>query len=405
MIDKPRRLRGRAIRVSRVRVLLAVEDSDDLPHHVLGSGEIDGRRPTGLLDCVGSGVAWESAGDPQEVREKEVGLPTLRRGHEREAAGPGPAAARHALQGTLRTGRSYRAPSAASVRQRTNALAVHMKAGCAPWRGSVHSERRDRIDAGGAQGGNRRGEHARRDDDQQARGVRHGIEDMDDALRSARRRASPSGRSPAPRPGRRRPRDRCRPGGAIVTAPAPTTFLVVAPSAMRTPISFARCSTTYDRTLNRPDTVSTSASPPSTTVTQKAIRRMDVCIPAIDRMVLIAPKPGSTLVRRSSSAWRACSGSPRTRSVSDVPAALGTGRQVHAPEGEQVGHLETAPHIAHDADDRERARRAATVRPASPIAEPGGAPPARRRCDSARAGARRSRTRPRRPPPRCVPPA
>ena len=40
------------------------------------------------------------------------------------------------------------------------------------------------------------------------------------------------------------------------------TFLVVAPSAMRTPISFACCSTTYDSTLNRPDTVNTSASPP-----------------------------------------------------------------------------------------------------------------------------------------------
>ena len=79
----------------------------------------------------------------------------------------------------------------------------------------------------------------------------------------------------------------------------------------------------YDRTLNRPDSVSTSASPPSTTVTRKATRRMDVCIPAIDRMVWIAPRPGSMAVRRSSSAWRACSGSPRTRSVSDVPGFSG----------------------------------------------------------------------------------
>ena len=49
------------------------------------------------------------------------------------------------------------------------------------------------------------------------------------------------------------------------------------------------------------------------------------------------------LVRRSSSAWRACSGLPRTRSISDVSGAFGTGRQVHAAEGDQVAHRRPAP--------------------------------------------------------------
>ena len=40
---------------------------------------------------------------------------------------------------------------------------------------SVLSEGRDRIHAGGSQGGDRHGQHARCDDDQQARGVRRGI--------------------------------------------------------------------------------------------------------------------------------------------------------------------------------------------------------------------------------------
>jgi len=42
----------------------------------------------------------------------------------------------------------------------------------------------------------------------------------------------------------------------------------VAPSAMRTPISLVRCSTRYDSTLNRPESVSTSASPPRHIVDQ-----------------------------------------------------------------------------------------------------------------------------------------
>ena len=49
------------------------------------------------------------------------------------------------------------------------------------------------------------------------------------------------------------------------------TSQVVAPSAMRTPISLVRCSTRYDSTLNRPDSVSARASPPSATVNQNAI--------------------------------------------------------------------------------------------------------------------------------------
>ena len=69
----------------------------------------------------------------------------------------------------------------------------------------------------------------------------------------------------------------------------------VAPSATWTPMSFARCSTRYDSTLNRPDTVSTSASPPRTTATQNAIPRTYICARAMFRIVEIAPSPGSTL--------------------------------------------------------------------------------------------------------------
>src|SRR6188508_2564022 len=47
-----------------------------------------------------------------------------------------------------------------------------------------------------------------------------------------------------------------------VTAPA------VAPSAIRTPISFVRCTTRYDRTPKIPDIVSASAIEPSTTTIQ-----------------------------------------------------------------------------------------------------------------------------------------
>ena len=51
------------------------------------------------------------------------------------------------------------------------------------------------------------------------------------------------------------------------------TVGAVAPSAMRTPISLARCSTRYDSTLKSPDNVSASARPPSTSVVQNAICR------------------------------------------------------------------------------------------------------------------------------------
>jgi hypothetical protein len=50
---------------------------------------------------------------------------------------------------------------------------------------------------------------------------------------------------------------------------------------------------------------------------------MDVCILAIARIVVIEPSPGSVPVRRSANACRACSSSPRTRSISDVPACSG----------------------------------------------------------------------------------
>jgi hypothetical protein len=79
------------------------------------------------------------------------------------------------------------------------------------------------------------------------------------------------------------------------------TSLAVAPIAMRTPISFARCSTTYDRTLNRPDTVSTSASPASTTATQNAICSAYAGIPVSARRVMTLNRAGSMLERRSSS--------------------------------------------------------------------------------------------------------
>src|SRR4051812_19169285 len=52
-----------------------------------------------------------------------------------------------------------------------------------------------------------------------------------------------------------------------------------APSAIRTPISLVRRSTRYDNTLKRPDTVSSSASPPRISETQKAICRKNVSSP------------------------------------------------------------------------------------------------------------------------------
>ena len=75
------------------------------------------------------------------------------------------------------------------------------------------------------------------------------------------------------------------------------TFCDEAPSAIRTPISLVRCSTRYDSTLNSPDTVSNSASPPSISDTQKAICRKNVSSLASVRMVTIRPMFGSILVR------------------------------------------------------------------------------------------------------------
>ena len=145
---------------------------------------------------------------------------------------------------------------------------------------------------------------------------------------------------------------------------------------MRTPISFARCSTTYDSTLNRPDTVNTSASPPRTTVDPEGDLQQVGLHPGHRSQGHDAPNAGSTLVRRSSSAWRACSGSPRTRRISDVPGSRDRsgGTRPRTSRTFRTG----APRIAHDADDRQRARRAARIA-ATPIAEPRGAPPARRR--------------------------
>ena len=48
---------------------------------------------------------------------------------------------------------------------------------------------------------------------------------------------------------------------------------LVAPSAIRTPISLVRCSTRYESTLNSPDNVRRSASAPSTSVSQNGIPR------------------------------------------------------------------------------------------------------------------------------------
>ena len=48
---------------------------------------------------------------------------------------------------------------------------------------------------------------------------------------------------------------------------------LVAPSAIRTPISLVRCSTRYESTLNSPDNVRRSASAPSTSVSQNGIAR------------------------------------------------------------------------------------------------------------------------------------
>ena len=88
------------------------------------------------------------------------------------------------------------------------------------------------------------------------------------------------------------------------------TFCEVAPSAIRTPISLVRCATRYDSTLNSPDTVSNSASPPRISDTQKAICRKNVSSLATVRMVTIMPMFGSILVRWSMSVCRARSGSP-----------------------------------------------------------------------------------------------
>ena len=135
---------------------------------------------------------------------------------------------------------------------------------------SVLPEGRDGIDAGGAQRGNRYRQQARGDDDQQAGGVGDGIEARRPSRRSPRRWASPSARSPPPRPGRRLPPGRGQPGRATVTAPAArrASWPRRAPCARQSPWPAAR--RRYDSTLNRPDTVSTSASPPRTTVTPKA---------------------------------------------------------------------------------------------------------------------------------------
>ena len=187
---------------------------------------------------------------------------------------------------------------------------------------------------------------------------------------------------------------------------SPATFLVVAPSAMRTPISFACCSTTYDRTLNRPDTVNTSASPPKYDRDPEGdlqhvrlhsghrSQRHDVAEAGIDAREAFEQRLARLL------------GVAADAQVQRRLRALGTGRQVHARRRSRPGSRTTPTTVnVRDGSTVARALRRRRRRPATPMAEPRGAPPARRRRHSARAGARWSRTRSRRPPPRCVPPA
>ena len=158
----------------------------------------------------------------------------------------------------------------------------------------------------------------------------------------------------------------------------------VAPSAIRTPISLLRCSTRYDRTLNRPETVSARARPPRMTAIQKTTsstaassprhhpHRRDLAEGGIDlreRVQQRAPRRiGIAVHAQDERRFR----------------LLRRGRQIDARVGE-VEHLECAAHVADDADHGEELRGNPRVLP-----PPSSRHRTRRRAESSARARRRS---------------
>ena len=176
---------------------------------------------------------------------------------------------------------------------------------------------------------------------------------------------------------------------------------LVAPSAIRTPISRVRCSTRYESTLNSPDNVSSSASAPSTSVSQNGIpsrytsaramvsQRGDLAHVGIDRR--------QPIDERMARALGIAAHTHRQRR----PGRLGADRHVDTCATQPQAAEPKARHVPRDADDDDGAREQRRVIGLPAVRSFGGparaAGPVRARRCPATAGARRFRTR---PPPR-----
>ena len=174
---------------------------------------------------------------------------------------------------------------------------------------------------------------------------------------------------------------------------------LVAPSAIRTPISLVRCSTRYESTLNSPDNVSRSASAPSTSVSQNGIcqqihfhardglQRGDLAHVGIDRR--------QPIDERMARALGIAAHTHRQRR----PGRLGADRHVDTCSAQPHAAEPKARDVPGDANDDNGAREQRRIigsacRSSGPTRAAGPARP--HRCP-ATAGARRFRTR---PPPR-----
>ena len=145
-------------------------------------------------------------------------------------------------------------------------------------------------------------------------------------------------------------------GRAVCDSTSAPMLRLVAPSAIRTPISLVRCSTRYESTLNSPDNVRRSASAPSTSVSQNGIARRyaanardgpqrgDLGHVGIDRR--------EPIDERMARALGIAARTQRQRRLGN----LGADRHVDTGARRSLASQPKARHIARDANDDEAAR-------------------------------------------------
>ena len=131
---------------------------------------------------------------------------------------------------------------------------------------------------------------------------------------------------------------------------------LLAPSAMRTPISRVRCSTRYESTLNNPDSVSSSASTPSTTVSQNEVAE-DVGVRSRERLHRrdlghVRVERRESIEDHASRDLGVAAHAQRQRRRGHV----GVDRQVDAGSADAARAELKARDVARDADDDGRAR-------------------------------------------------